>query len=195
MNVINKKISKVMISLACAGIMLATSGALYAQNEIKDDTKLGTPVAVSNGVATNPATVVSQASDDLQNRLALARELHDIKHVKDHIRETITAASVNLPVVEREDFKKYMELKIDFDDLEKKSIQYTAEIYTAAELQAMIDYFGSTEGRSAEVKGEEYAKKFGAEVRKTIDQAIMAAKFDNVDSSLPKSLPTSPLTP
>lgn len=178
------------LCLACV-VLLASFNIVHAEENVPPTT-----AAPSTGSAAPPTFDAAESGtpNDLDHRRKLARELHDIKHVKDQIRETIAGVAKSLPPVEQEDFKKYMELKIDFDALEQKSIDYTAEIYTADELQAMVDFFGSREGRSAEVKGDIYAEKFGAEVQKTIDQAMMAAKFDNMNS-LPQSLPTGPLSP
>ncbi len=180
----------VAVSAFVCLILLASFNIVHAE----ENAAATTPPAQVNPVQATPKAPVAKTPDDLEQRRKLARELHDIKHVKDHIRETIAGVAKSLPSVEQEDFKKYMELKVDFDALEQKSIDYTAEIYTADELQAMVDFFGSREGRSADVKGEEYTEKFGAEVRKTIDQAMMAAKFDNMNA-LPQSLPTGPLSP
>ena len=47
-------------------------------------------------------------------------------------------------------------------------------------IKAMIAYFGSNEGRSAEAKGQEYGEKFGIEMEREINKAIAAAKFDEV---------------
>lgn len=185
----------VAVSAFVCLILLASFNSVHAE---ENAAATAPPAQVNsaqvNPVQATPESLVAKAADDLEQRRKLARELHDIKHVKDHIRETIAGVAKSLPSVEQEDFKKYIELKVDFDALEQKSIDYTAEIYTADELQAMVDFFGSREGRSADVKGEEYSEKFGAEVRKTIDQAMMAAKFDNMNA-LPQSLPTGPLSP
>lgn len=139
--------------------------------------------------ATPKTELPSSVADERGERLALSRELHDIKRVKDRVLADIETLSQSLPLTEREDFKKYMELNVDFDALEQKSIEYAADIYTVPELKAMIAYFGSDVGRSAEAKGEEYGAKFGSDVQKEIDKAIMAAKFDKIEK-LPQSTPT-----
>ncbi|MCB9984229.1 MAG: hypothetical protein H6864_00900 [Micavibrio sp.] len=118
--------------------------------------------------------------DDAQERLQLSRELHDIKRVKESVLQNIDNVARSLPRHEQEDFKKYIELNVNFDDLEEKSIAIAAKTYTIAELKAMIAYFGSNEGRSAEAKGREYGEKFGIEMEREINKAIAAAKFDEV---------------
>ncbi|HNQ92257.1 MAG TPA: hypothetical protein PKI93_04925 [Alphaproteobacteria bacterium] len=129
------------------------------------------------------AAYAEDVKDDHAERMALSRELHDIKKVKEQVLGDIDNIAQSLPMNEREDFKKYMELHVDFDALEQKSIEYAADTYTIHEFKAMIAYFGSNEGRSAEAKGGEYAAKFGPEVQKEIDKAIMAAKFDKIGGS------------
>lgn len=182
-----------LLCLACV-VLLASFNIVHAEENVPAATAATAASPLGSAAASTSVAGGQGTLNDLDHRRELARELHDIKHVKDQIRETIAGVAKSLPTVEQEDFKKYMELKIDFDALEQKSIDYTAEIYTADELQAMVDFFGSREGRSAEVKGDIYAEKFGAEVQKTIDQAMMAAKFDNMNA-LPQSLPTGPLSP
>ncbi|HOO50043.1 MAG TPA: hypothetical protein PLK94_02010 [Alphaproteobacteria bacterium] len=125
-------------------------------------------------------TVQQEEKDTMEERLALSRELHDIRRIKNRIIDDIDKVSEAVPPLEREDFKIYIETNMDFDDLEQKSIRYAAEIYTIKELKAMISYFGSDAGRSAEAKGEDYSRKLGRDVQKQIDEALMAAKFDKV---------------
>lgn len=125
--------------------------------------------------------------DDMAERIRLSKDLHDIRHMGDRIREMIDLAAAAVPPEDRVDFERYVQLKIDVDGLESKSIQYAAEVYTAPELKAMIRYFGSPDGQSAEAKGETFTNKIGQEITKEIDAAILAAKYDGVpEKSLPK---------
>lgn len=161
---------KKLLSLAVCGVLVLGGFAAHAEDSAGD-------------------RVEADQSADYAERMALSRELHDIKKVGDQVRRDIDIIAESLPLVEREDFKKYMEMSVDFDALEGKSVKYAADLYTVPELKAMIAYFGSVEGRSAEAKGEEYGAKFGADVQKEIDKAIMAAKFDKVGNP-PRSEPT-----
>lgn len=125
--------------------------------------------------------------NDTAERLRLAKDLHDVRQIRESINATIKAAADTIPPADREDFMRYVELKVDYDALENKSIQYAAETYTVPELQAMIAYFGSAAGKSAEQKGEEYSSKIGKDITAQIDAAILAAKYDGVpETSLPK---------
>ncbi len=115
--------------------------------------------------------------DDKAKRLELARELHDVRRIKDRVLSDFDRIAAGLPESDQEDFKVYMEQSVDFDALEKKSIEIAAEVYTADELKAMVDYYSSNAGRSAEAKGEEYSKRFGDILQQKVDAAIMASKY------------------
>lgn len=143
------------------------------------------------------------AADDRAERIKLSKDLHDIRNIRDRINETIAGVAQTLPPGDQESFAKYVQLHVDYDALEKKSIDYAAQVYTAPELRAMISYFGSADGRSAEEKGGSYAEKIGKDIMKDIDAAITAAKYDGVpEDSLPKispdeaqKLPSSTISP
>ena len=133
--------------------------------------------------AVNAATPV----DDKAERVRLSKDLHDIRQIRERINATILEAANAIPPEDREDFQKYVQLKVDYDALEAKSIEYAAEIYTVPELKAMIAYFGSADGKSAEAKGEIFADHISKDIQTQIDAAIMAAKYDGVpDEHLPK---------
>ncbi len=133
-------------------------------------------------------TVAQAPADDYSERLELSRELHDVRRVKDHILDDIDNIAQSLPISEREDFKRYIELNVDFDQLDEESIKISANLYTVPELKAMLAYFGSKEGRSAEEKSARYGAEFGPKVQEQIDKALMASKFENVNE-LPHTVP------
>ena len=132
----------------------------------------------------------SPVVDDKAERIRLSKDLHDIRNIRARINGIISSAADTIPPEDREDFQRYVQLKIDYDALEEKSIAYAAEIYTVPELKAMIAYFGSPDGQSAEAKGEVFTTKISKDIVAQVDAAILAAKYDGVpDSALPKINP------
>ncbi|OFW87450.1 MAG: hypothetical protein A3J37_05670 [Alphaproteobacteria bacterium RIFCSPHIGHO2_12_FULL_45_9] len=127
------------------------------------------------------------ATDDKAERIRLSKDLHDIRNIRERINATILDAANAIPPADREDFQRYVQLKVNYDALEEKSIQYAAEVYTVPELKAMIAYFGSPNGQSAEAKGATFSGKIGKDITAEIDAAILAAKYDGVPAEhLPK---------
>ncbi len=138
----------------------------------------------------SPQSLAASMKPDMAERIRLSKDLHDIRHIRDRINETITSASAMVPEGDRADFEQYVQSHVDYDALEEKSIHYAAEVYTVPELKAMIAYFGSPDGQSAEAKGEIFAEKIGKDVTKEIDAAILAAKYDGIpEKPLPKTKP------
>lgn len=139
----------------------------------------GASIGAMNSFAAPPA------KDDMAERIRLSKDLHDIRHIRDRINDTIKSAADTIPDADRADFEKYVQLHVNYDALEAKSIQYAAEVYTAPELRAMITYFGSPDGQSAEAKGSAFADKIGKDITKEIDAAILSAKYDGAPEKSP----------
>ena len=131
------------------------------------------------------ANAESQDTDRAE-RINLSKDLHDIRNVRERINATILQAAETIPPADREDFQRYVQLRVNYDALEEKSIGYAAEVYSADELRAMIAYFGSPAGKSAEAKGAQFGEMIADAIIKEIDAAILAAKYEGIP---PESLP------
>lgn len=143
-------------------------------------------VLAALGIASFSALAATPVKDDKAERLELSKELHDIRNIRERINATVSAVAETIPPADREDFERYIQLKMDYDALEDKSVRYAADIYAANELKAMIAYFGSPDGQSAEAKGAAFADKIAKDIGKEIDAAVIAAKYDGVpESALP----------
>lgn len=135
----------------------------------------------------------SPAADDKAERVRLSKDLHDIRNIRERINGIIAGAADTIPPEDREDFQRYVQLKVDYDALEAKSIAYAADVYTVPEFKAMIAYFGSADGQSAEAKGAVFADKISKDIIAQVDAAILAAKYDGVpEDRLPKVNPKTP---
>lgn len=151
--------------------------------------KLSVLLAVAVLSLSMVSAVYAESQDfDKAERIRLSKDLHDIRNIRDRINATILDAANAIPPEEREDFQKYVQLKVDYDALEAKSVSYAADVYTAPELKAMIAYFGSADGRSAEAKGQIFVDKITKDIIAQVDAAILAAKYDGApDNLLPKT--------
>lgn len=121
-----------------------------------------------------PVTASAQEGDPaLSARVELARELHEIRPLDDHITAAIRDISQRYPEAQRGVFVERMERAFDSERLTALSVDVMAETFTDAELQAMISYFGSPEGQSISEKMPVYQALLEPQLVRLIDQAMM----------------------
>jgi hypothetical protein len=113
---------------------------------------------------------------DLAERQALAKKIHQIKPVREQVEAVVQEISTRLPEENREQFKSKMLEVFDFDTLEKSSEDAMAEVFTAAELKRMIEYFGSDEAKTIAQKMPIYQQLVQPQITKLVDQAMMTVR-------------------
>ncbi len=106
-------------------------------------------------------------------RLALARKMHDIRPAYLQVEEAMNIIVQQLPEDKRELFVKKLREVMDYEVLTNASVQAMAETFTAAELEKMIDYFGSEEAKSIADKLPVYQAIIQPEITKMLDEALM----------------------
>lgn len=111
---------------------------------------------------------------DEDQRLELAQKMHDIKPARLQLEAAIDGvARQRVPEDKRAAFKKVMLDMMDVEKLEGLSIKAMAEIFTVAELERMIDYFGSAEAQSIADKLPVYQAIITPELTKMVDAALL----------------------
>jgi hypothetical protein len=106
------------------------------------------------------------------NRLAAAGRYLDAVPMKDMMRDMVTESAKNLPENVRPSFVQFMTKTIRVDVMERTALASMAQHFTVKELNALADFYGSPEGRSA-------MKKFGAymaDVMPVIQQEMLRAQ-------------------
>jgi hypothetical protein len=128
--------------------------------------------------APTAAPVTQQDPADLEKRIELAKKWHDLMpvSVREQVNGAIDEAANQQPENEREVFRANMRNVLNYQALEKISIDAMADIYTAAELEALVDYYSKPEARSAHEKYQHYAEKVYPEISRMLDQAMMRAR-------------------
>lgn len=142
------------------------------------------PVSSDTPVAETPAAASAE-----DNRLALATRMHEIWPVSARVEDAITVVSENVPETEREAFKAKMRKAIDQKTLEQESIRAMAQVFTEPELQAMVDFYGSPEGRSVSAKTEDYMAILQPVMVKMLDSALLEMRTGTPLQSSPPSAP------
>jgi hypothetical protein len=122
--------------------------------------------------AISASAYASELPDTHGNRLVAARSYLEIASMKDMVRDMIAETAKNLPDNIRQPYIQYMTKSMRVEVLESIALASMAKHFTLKELNALVAFYGSPEGRSA-------MKKFGAymgDVMPVIQQELMRAQ-------------------
>lgn len=108
----------------------------------------------------------------LQKKLDLARKMHEIRPTRDQVDSAVNMASQSLPQNERQPFITGMKRILNYNAIERISIDAMVSTYTLVELEAMVEYFSRPEARSASRKINNWAQQVQPEIVRMIDKAI-----------------------
>ncbi|PZO86157.1 MAG: hypothetical protein DI626_06770 [Micavibrio aeruginosavorus] len=125
-------------------------------------------------VIASPASAQDQG--DQKTRLELAQKMHEIWPVRTRIESALESVSESFPEERRAEVKAEMRKAIQFKEVEEESIRAMADTFTAAELQAMIDFYGSETGRSISAKTADYEGALRPVLMRMMDKAMMALR-------------------
>lgn len=124
-------------------------------------------------------SVPALAQDDLGDkgvRMELATQMNTIRPARAQVDEAVRAVSAGLPPMDKERLLKLVDRAFDYKALEKLSIATMADLFSVAELQKMVDYFGSPEAQSIGTKLPQYQEKLQPAIIKMLDAALMVEK-------------------
>ena len=129
-------------------------------------------------VSAKPAAVATtaQADPDVDKKLALAKKMHKLRPTKDQVYAAIDQIAQTQPVAQRDTFVQAMRGVLNYQAIEKISIDAMAETYTLPELQAMVDYYSKPEAISAAAKDQAYGQKVYPEIMRMLDAAMMKVR-------------------
>lgn len=111
------------------------------------------------------------ASDTAEERLAAAKRYLEVAQMSKITDDTVNELAKNFPDDQREKFLAFMHNAVRPEVLEKAAMESMVKVFTAEELNALADFFGSPIGRSA-------MGKFGlymADVMPVIQQEMFRA--------------------
>ena len=123
---------------------------------------------------------------DLEQRTALAKKMHEIRPARTQVEEAVKQVMQNLPPEEQARMQNLADTAFDYQKLEDLSTQTMVDLFTVAELQRMVDYFGSEEAKAISKKLPQYQAKLQPEVIRMLDAALMVQKTSGpADKVLP----------
>lgn len=161
---------KTLRYLVLLGAVLAVSvlvNPAFAQDMQAEATSGNTQTASSE----EPAAETSEPN--FKARLALAKEMHEIRPAADQVDSAIDSVALQMPENARNDFKAKMRNLLNYRAIENISINAMANTYTLEELEAMVEYYSNPVAQSAIEKTGIYQQKVGPEIARMIDRALM----------------------
>ena len=118
----------------------------------------------------------AQDDPDFPKRYELAQKMHEIKPINMQIKSSIEQLAQRYPEDVREAFVNRMMEVFDKKTLTDISVRAMADTFTAAELEKMIDFHGSPEGKAVGEKMPVYQGLVRPELMQKIDKALMEVR-------------------
>jgi len=154
--------------LALASATLLVNSPASAQEAAQE--------AVKEAVTQEQAQAESPADPTYDERIALAKKMHELRPVREQVEQAINQYAQTRPQGERESFKSTMRNVFNMRALEKISIDAYAETFTAPELSAMVEYYSKPEAISAGEKFDNYAGIVYPEIVRMLDRAAIRVR-------------------
>ena len=133
-------------------------------------------MAQEDGTPVSAAETLPAEEQVSAEQLQLAKKMHDIWPIRSRIETAIDMVAQNAPPAKQAELKARMRRAIQFDQVEEESIRAMAATFTAQELQAMINFYGSDTGRSISAKTQDYEAVMRPVIVKMLDKAMLDLK-------------------
>lgn len=119
-------------------------------------------------------TLPAMADKGAEARLKLATEIHQKVDVRERLFKAMDVLTQFMTPTEKASFWTKMKVAMPAEKVNAVSIQAMADTYTEDELKAMLSFYSSPAGQSAEAKRSAYEKRVGPEFTKLLDQAVIS---------------------
>lgn len=166
--------------------VFAQNGAVDADDFLKRQVGSGSGAQTSSGAVVETVkelTVVEKGiaeakaelkdKEILAKKIALAKKMHTIRSTREQVDSAVRRASFSLAANERDGFINAMRSMLNYNAIERISIDAMIEIYTLKELEVMVDYYSKPEAKSASDKVLSWAQIIQPEIVHMIDKAMM----------------------
>ncbi len=133
-------------------------------------------IAITLGFAA-PSSAQNAAAPDLDKRIELARKMHEVRPMVVPIEEAVQQLAQRYPKEKRELFISTILNAFDRESLTEISVKAMAETFTVAELEKMIEFNSSPEGKAITEKMPVYQSLVEPELMKKVDKALMEVRM------------------
>ena len=129
------------------------------------------------GYATSTMASSSTASPE---RLALAKQYIASVPVEDEIKAAIEQMSRSIQADQRVLFRSLADSTIDYNKLRTAAETATADIFTESEIKAMIEFFGSEDGKAIRAKLPQYEARIQPVLNDVLQAFVIKLQENNV---------------
>jgi len=116
--------------------------------------------------------VFADDNADLAKRISIAKDYSKISPIKDNINQAIDNLVVQLPKENRTLFRSILNRTMDSDRLESASNMALVDLFTTDELEAMIAFYSSPEGKEIQKKLPQYSKRMEPLINQMMEEAF-----------------------
>lgn len=182
--------NKLAIMMATATMSMVSASSVFAQGEavnaediisdkaqvqfLDSNAQIKTQDALALGL--DAAKKENEDENLLKEKQSLAKQMHQIRPTRLQIDGAVKRASLMLPANEREPFVNVMNSMLNYNAIERISIDAMVQTYTLAELKVMVEYFSKPEALTAAAKMGHWAGQVQPEITRMIDKAILRIK-------------------
>jgi hypothetical protein len=158
---------------------------------MEQGTTAPTPTAVAPDAPKAPevAPAPKDSPEMIAKKADLAREMHQIRPTRVQVDAAVEQAAKGMPDEQRRAFISAMKTVLNYNAIEKISIDAMVETFTLSELQAMVNYHKMPEAKSISEKMPNWAMKVQPEVVRMLDAAIMRVKTGDEGATAPAPKP------
>ncbi len=178
-----------IITLTLPVVMMALSTSAYAQGQAvnADDILEGRAESVTSKTVEvegddkktrlDKSIEAAQAENGdkaiLDQKIILAKKMHEVRPTRSQVDTAVRRAAMMLPENERISFINVMTGMLNYNAIERISMDAMIDTYTLKELEVMVDFYSQPEALSASVKMGTWAQKVQPEIIRMIDKAIL----------------------
>ena len=184
-----------ILTVAVSGVLLASPS--FAQNDAVDadsylreqnrtpaaqspinsaPVKDKTPMQLELEKGLEEAKAELEDKEILPKKIELAKRMHSIRPTREQVDTAVKRASLSYPQSQRKGFVDAMSMMLNYNAIERISIDAMVETYTLKELGAMVEYYSKPEAKSASMKVVVWATLVQPEIINMIDKDMMRIK-------------------
>ncbi|MBI1300046.1 MAG: hypothetical protein GC137_00165 [Alphaproteobacteria bacterium] len=114
--------------------------------------------------------------DVRQRKIVLASKMHEIRPTREQVDAAVLRAAASLPPARRESFVFAMKSVLNYNAIERISVDAMIETFTLLELESMVEYYSKPEAKSASDKIPAWASVVQPEIINMIDKAMIRVR-------------------